>query len=380
MSHGFDNDVVYGSNVDFRGASPVVGQFTTDGQMLFGATAAPYARVALPTSTPEIAYVGSAGGGTWTSKLNGGSVTGAKFTLSGGTFSITPNDAGSMTFVVPSNVTPGNFVRVNTSTPSTFVDASGTSTIAGALFGFQTTDAMEAGKPFPYFIYAALDNTDSNLAFFLTALPNRNTIGGNAVGKQGSAATADVTASFFALGNPTVANYANSRLTYVGKIRMLKSNNDWTVQTLNANDGVGIFYDNAYEVSQGMLGAAAGSYFTNNAGTAPACASNNHVQWSFCGTNSILVSYNILITGNGVGAVQAQIVMPMQGGSGNPPILTGWRNRGGTITPLMAIGQTGVAHTFTMGLFDASGVAILNTGVQTNDTIQLGGCYVLGGT
>ena len=51
MSSGFDNDTVFATNVDFRGVSPVVGQFTADGQLLIGSTAAPYARVALPTAT-----------------------------------------------------------------------------------------------------------------------------------------------------------------------------------------------------------------------------------------------------------------------------------------------------------------------------------------
>lgn len=46
---GFDNDVMYASNVDFRGVEPVVGQFTANGQLLIGSTASPFARVSLPT-------------------------------------------------------------------------------------------------------------------------------------------------------------------------------------------------------------------------------------------------------------------------------------------------------------------------------------------
>jgi hypothetical protein len=42
---GFDNDVVYAANVDFSGNSTVTGQFTTDGQMLIGSTAAPNIKV-----------------------------------------------------------------------------------------------------------------------------------------------------------------------------------------------------------------------------------------------------------------------------------------------------------------------------------------------
>lgn len=50
---GFDNDVVYGTNIDLRGVKPVVGQFTTDGQLLIGATASPYARIGSLTSNDD---------------------------------------------------------------------------------------------------------------------------------------------------------------------------------------------------------------------------------------------------------------------------------------------------------------------------------------
>jgi hypothetical protein len=42
---GFDNDTVYCTNVDFRGVEPVVGQITTNGQLLIGSTVAPNIRV-----------------------------------------------------------------------------------------------------------------------------------------------------------------------------------------------------------------------------------------------------------------------------------------------------------------------------------------------
>ena len=43
---GFDNEVLYADNVDFRGTKPVSGQVTSDGQLLIGASSAPYIRVA----------------------------------------------------------------------------------------------------------------------------------------------------------------------------------------------------------------------------------------------------------------------------------------------------------------------------------------------
>jgi len=48
---GFDNDVVYGSNVDFSGGNPVTGKVTSDGQLLIGSTATPHIRVGTLSST-----------------------------------------------------------------------------------------------------------------------------------------------------------------------------------------------------------------------------------------------------------------------------------------------------------------------------------------
>ncbi len=47
---GIDNEVLYGSNVDFRGVEPVIGQVTADGQLLIGSTASPNIRVGNLTS------------------------------------------------------------------------------------------------------------------------------------------------------------------------------------------------------------------------------------------------------------------------------------------------------------------------------------------
>lgn len=58
---GFDNDVVYGSNVDFRGTTPIAAQVVADGQLLIGATAAPNIRVATLTAGAGITITNGAG-------------------------------------------------------------------------------------------------------------------------------------------------------------------------------------------------------------------------------------------------------------------------------------------------------------------------------
>lgn len=61
MTSGFDNDVVYAKNIDLRGVSPVVGQFTADGQMLIGAAVAPFARIGTLTAGTGITVTNGAG-------------------------------------------------------------------------------------------------------------------------------------------------------------------------------------------------------------------------------------------------------------------------------------------------------------------------------
>lgn len=48
---GFDNDVIFGSNIDFTGTSPVSGQINLNGELLVGATTAPFIRAYVPTGS-----------------------------------------------------------------------------------------------------------------------------------------------------------------------------------------------------------------------------------------------------------------------------------------------------------------------------------------
>lgn len=80
---GFDNGVMYADNVDFRGLSPVVGQITTDGQLLIGSTASPHIKA-------------------------GNIVAGAGATVTNGSGSITIGLAGPMGFSWNTVTSAGN--------------------------------------------------------------------------------------------------------------------------------------------------------------------------------------------------------------------------------------------------------------------------------
>ena len=58
---GFDNDIVYGENVDFSGSSSVSGQVTADGQLLIGSTASPYIKVNTLTAGAGISIANGSG-------------------------------------------------------------------------------------------------------------------------------------------------------------------------------------------------------------------------------------------------------------------------------------------------------------------------------
>jgi len=58
---GFDNDVMFASNVDFTGTTPVSGRVTTDGQLLIGSTAAPNIKVNTLTAGTGISITNGSG-------------------------------------------------------------------------------------------------------------------------------------------------------------------------------------------------------------------------------------------------------------------------------------------------------------------------------
>lgn len=59
---GIDNGVLYGSNVDFTGTTPVSGQMNLNGELLVGSTVAPFIRSYVPTGSSGVAI--STGQGT----------------------------------------------------------------------------------------------------------------------------------------------------------------------------------------------------------------------------------------------------------------------------------------------------------------------------
>jgi hypothetical protein len=136
---GFSNGVLHTLNADFRGVQPVVGQFTTDGQIIIGSTAAPNMRVGSITPGPGIS-IGSGAGSITISAIGGGiawSVVGASAALVNNNGYICTAGA-ALSFSLPAVASVGDMVALGLdgSTSWTITQGAGQQIRFGA---FQTT-------------------------------------------------------------------------------------------------------------------------------------------------------------------------------------------------------------------------------------------------
>lgn len=236
-----------------------------------------------------------------------------------GLFSITRDDGTALSstnkglVVIPSNVTVGTNITTEITANQTFTDANGTSTIVGNTFG---TDAGVAWtNDIPFFIYACMKDDDSEVTFAISRRrESKQTVSAADMGKDGTA-TADKGKSFFFLDDPTLADYAVENCICIGEFRMRKdSSDDWTIQTFfprtSALYGANTvrYTDESFNFSTGLLGAASGTYFKDNGGTAPATSGASTYNWRDAQT--IHWRAGLTITSSGVGAVAAQLVPP----------------------------------------------------------------------
>jgi len=132
---GFDNNTVYADNVDFRGVQPVVGQVTTDGQLLIGSTATPNIKVGtLGSSDGSITW--TAGSGTLTGQVTGG--TSVLKTL-------TPDSGGAQSPTAGNINTPGSGSITTVGSGSTITTQLTGLTNHAVLIGAGTTTITKVG-------------------------------------------------------------------------------------------------------------------------------------------------------------------------------------------------------------------------------------------
>lgn len=289
----------------------------TDGQLVIGSSAgAPIA--ATLTARINMGVTNAANSISLDSKPPVGSVNNIGISLSAGTFtvrgataSLGSTNPGYITF--PSK-TAGNVVSATVTADQTFIDDSGSSTIVGNTFGFGAGETA-TGTDVPFFLYAVLNDDNASVSFMISRQAGRTSSPAAAdIGKTGSA-VADNEWSFFALGNPTVADYESNPCVMIGSFRMrlTTSGGDWTVQAFTVTDGIGNFQQGiTFNWPVAVNGAAANTYYTANGGTAPILNTSSYF-------------YNIALDGKiscfyvgatpstvGVGAVSANLTIPMK--------------------------------------------------------------------
>ena len=282
-----------------------------------------------------------------------------------GTFTVQGADGTALSatnpgyVVIPSKANPGQMVKLPITANQTFIDDAGSSTIIGNLFGL--TSGVVAAVDIPFFLYAVMNDSANAVSFMISRVPHAVSAPASAkIGKTGSA-VADSQGSFFALGNPTVTDYDTNPCICIGAFRMRMSTaNDWTVQTLGNQDGIGRFLNEiSFTVPRGHFGAAATKYFLNNGGTAPDDADGGYsYQLSKDGKVLSQIAFPSIDTA-GVGAVVARIATPFTVNHGGTN-LTGYYLQAATNTLIISGDQVqGTSATSTMRWYQVPGVAVL---------------------
>jgi len=233
------------------------------------------------------------------------------------TFAITAKNGTALSstnkgYIGMPSKTPGQIITVPVNAPQDFIDDAGASEIIGNLFGASTGIAW--AEDVPFYIYAVLNDAETAVAFMISRVPHMTT--SPAEGDIGAPddPVADNSFSFFSFENIDEALYDLNPCVCIGSFRMqMSASDDWTVQTLENSDGLGLFQEGkSFCMPLNQNGAAVGTFFRDNGGTAPHFTSNAY-QYEIAKSGKVTVHVRVDGDGgvDGVGAVQAQLVAPL---------------------------------------------------------------------
>ena len=243
---------------------------------------------------------------------------GLVYTVGTGVLKITSGDGTALSatniayVTLNTNANPGIIVRVPITADQDFIDDNGASEIIDNLFGKTVADNWSTND-IPFYIYAVLSDDDASIAFMISRNPSIDL--SPVVGKIGAPddAVADLQSSFFSFDNIDETLYDTNSCLLIGSFRMRTGAlDDWTVQALSENDGMGYFQEGkAFTMPQVIFGAATDTFLTDNSGTAPVFSTNNY-EYSI--EKNGRVHLNIFLSGDGgtdgIGAVTTQVTIP----------------------------------------------------------------------
>lgn len=207
------------------------------------------------------------------------------FTYSGGTFTVCGADGTALSGGNPGYVTlhskasPGEIIEHEITANQAFIDDAGASEIIGNLFG--ATTGVAWAQDVPFFIYAVANDAENAVAFMLSRDPRATVSPAEASIGAPDDPVADSTTAFFSFDSLDEALYDGNPCAAIGAIRMrMTTSDDWTVQTLTNQDGIGRFHDSSkFLFPTGQMGAAAGGYLKSNGGTPPSWTSQTYSYW-----------------------------------------------------------------------------------------------------
>lgn len=237
------------------------------------------------------------------------------------TFTVNGSDGAALSADNPAYVTlqdkssPGSLVTIAVTANQSIIDSGGVTEMVNNLFGVTTGDNWGA-YDMPFFLYAVSNDSEDAIAFMISRVPHRSVAPAAASIGKPSSADADTQGSFLSLDDITVGDYDTNPCVCLGSFRMRFTQpgavNDWTVQTLTNNDGIGNFQEGvSFFMTTGVAGNAASSYFQANGGTAPQFTQQN--GWYKIKKDGTY-SYKFWGTGcstSGVGAVPLHANIPL---------------------------------------------------------------------
>lgn len=299
--------------------------------------------------------------------------------LSAGVLTIVGSDGAALSSANPGWVTvpattAGLYVTLKVTSGGVIRDAaSGSSDFTGYEFGITSTSNW--ANDMPFFIYVVnradsdLDGVDGSSQFFISRSPSkaRTRTATTDIGDTGAVPATDSQRACFIMNDVTIANYATLPSQVIGAFRMqyATATNDWTIQTLGINDGIGTTqlmktFSNIYTMPLAQNGAASGTHMKANGGTAPVFSTQT-ITYQLLENGTCRT--DIFLTGDGgtdgAGAVTAQVSLPY---SANDVANVGVIGAGSVITSVRGteIMRMDVSST-SLELTVPDGTAILNS-------------------